>query len=108
MSERRRQRVIEACVFGAALLAYGWFHQGGNWLQNATFAQVRAIVEQGTFALGFLRYGLHDQVERISRALFEAAGLFDLYRLPELFSGHARDDAHPFPAIYPRANWPQA
>ncbi|HET9221385.1 MAG TPA: glycogen debranching N-terminal domain-containing protein, partial [Roseiflexaceae bacterium] len=73
------------------------YHRGSVW-----------PVEQGTFALGFLRYGLHDQVERISRALFDATGLFDLYRLPELFSGHARDDAHPFPAIYPRANWPQA
>jgi glycogen debranching enzyme len=73
------------------------YHRGSVW-----------PVEQGTFALGFLRYGLHDQAEQICRALFEAAALFDLYRLPELFSGHARDDAHPFPAIYPRANWPQA
>src|SRR5206468_653627 len=24
------------------------------------------------------------------------------------FSGHERDDDHPFPAIYPKANWPQA
>jgi hypothetical protein len=34
--------------------------------------------------------------------------LFDYYRLPELFCGHARDAGHPFPALYPRANWPQA
>jgi glycogen debranching enzyme len=73
------------------------YHRGSVW-----------PVEQATFALGFLRYGLHDQVERICRAQFDAAALFDLYRLPELFSGHARDDAHPFPAFYPRANWPQA
>jgi hypothetical protein len=32
----------------------------------------------------------------------------DHYRLPELFSGHQRDEAHPFPALYPNANTPQA
>jgi glycogen debranching enzyme len=73
------------------------YHRGSVW-----------PVEQGTFALGFLRYGLHQYVEQISRAQFEAAALFDYYRLPELFSGHARDAGHPFPALYPQANWPQA
>ncbi|HEU5103154.1 MAG TPA: hypothetical protein VFU22_29235, partial [Roseiflexaceae bacterium] len=73
------------------------YHRGSVW-----------PVEQATFALGFLRYGLHQYVERISRAQFEAAALFDYYRLPELFSGHARDADHPFPALYPQANWPQA
>ncbi|HET9225552.1 MAG TPA: amylo-alpha-1,6-glucosidase, partial [Thermoanaerobaculia bacterium] len=38
----------------------------------------------------------------------EAARLFDFYRLPEVFSGHPRDAGHPFPAIYPQANSPQA
>ena len=65
-------------------------------------------VEQGTFAIGFMRYGLHEAVERISRAQFEAAALFDAFRLPELFSGHARDAQHPFPSHYPGANSPQA
>ena len=65
-------------------------------------------VEHGTFALGFMRYGLHDHVQRIARAQFEAAALYDAYRLPELFTGHARDDDHPFPAIYPNVNSPQA
>ncbi len=65
-------------------------------------------VEHGTFALGFMRWGLHDRVQQIARAQFEAASLFDFYRLPELFAGHPRDDAHPFPGIYPRANSPQA
>jgi glycogen debranching enzyme len=73
------------------------YHRGSVW-----------PVEQGTFALGFLRYGLHQYVERISRAQFEATALFDYYRLPELFSGHARDADRPFPALYPQANWPQA
>ena len=73
------------------------YHRGSVW-----------PVEQGTFALGFMRYGLHENVERICRGQFEAAALFDFYRLPELFSGHTCDADHPFPALYPRANWPQA
>lgn len=73
------------------------YHRGSVW-----------PVEQATFALGFMRYGLHEHVEKISRAVFDAAALFDSYRLPELFSGHARDAHHPFPAHYPGANSPQA
>lgn len=65
-------------------------------------------VEQGTFAMGFLRFGLHDRVQQLARVQFEAAALFDFYRLPELFSGHQRDERHPFPALYPSANSPQA
>jgi glycogen debranching enzyme len=73
------------------------YHRGSVW-----------PVEQGSFALGFLRYGLHDRLETICRGMFEAARLFEHHRLPEVFSGHARDAAHPFPAIYPQANSPQA
>ncbi|HEX8852256.1 MAG TPA: amylo-alpha-1,6-glucosidase, partial [Pyrinomonadaceae bacterium] len=73
------------------------YHRGSVW-----------PVENGTFALAFMRYGLHEEVERLTRALFEAAALFDFYRLPELFSGHGRDASHPFPALYPQANSPQA
>lgn len=65
-------------------------------------------VEQATFALGFMRYGLHEKVERLSRAVFEAAALFDARRLPEVFTGHQHDADHPFPAHYPGANSPQA
>ncbi|HEX6291541.1 MAG TPA: amylo-alpha-1,6-glucosidase, partial [Herpetosiphonaceae bacterium] len=73
------------------------YHRGSVW-----------PVEQATFALGLLRYGLHQHVESLCRAQFEAAALFDFYRLPELFSGHQRDADHPFPALYPQANSPQA
>jgi glycogen debranching enzyme len=73
------------------------YHRGSVW-----------PVEQGSFAVGFTRYGLHQHVERICRAQFEAASLFDFYRLPELFAGHHRDRDHPFPAHYPNANSPQA
>ena len=73
------------------------YHRGSVW-----------PVENATFALGFTRYGLLSHMERLCRAQFEAADLFDYCRLPELFSGHARDSQHPFPAFYPDANWPQA
>ena len=73
------------------------YHRGSVW-----------PVEHGTFALAFMRYGLWRHVDLICRAQFEAAGLFELYRLPEVFSGHQRDADHPFPALYPRANSPQA
>ncbi|MFU8805099.1 MAG: glycogen debranching N-terminal domain-containing protein, partial [Bradymonadaceae bacterium] len=73
------------------------YHRGSVW-----------PVENGTFALGFLRYGLHEHAARLARAQFEAASLFDSYRLPEVFSGHGRDADHPFPAFYPQANSPQA
>jgi glycogen debranching enzyme len=64
--------------------------------------------ETAVLALGFLRYGLHEPMERLCRAQFEAAALFDYARLPEVFAGHPRDADHPFPALYPKANWPQA
>ena len=73
------------------------YHRGSVW-----------PVEHGSFAVGFARYGLHAHVERLCRAQFEAASLFDFYRLPELFTGHPRDRDHPFPAHYPNANSPQA
>ncbi len=73
------------------------YHRGTVW-----------PVEQGSFALGFLRYGLHEHVQRLAAAVFDAASLFEHVRLPELFGGQPRDDAHPFPALYPQANAPQA
>jgi glycogen debranching enzyme len=73
------------------------YHRGSVW-----------PVENGSFALGFLRFGLHEELERVCRSMFEAARLFDFYRLPEVFSGHTRDADHPFPALYSQANSPQA
>jgi glycogen debranching enzyme len=73
------------------------YHRGTVW-----------PVEHGPFGVGAYRYGCHDYVERICAAQFELASLFDFYRLPECVAGHPRDDEHPFPAIYPAANSPQA
>jgi glycogen debranching enzyme len=73
------------------------YHRGSVW-----------PVENASFALGFLRFGLKAELETICKGMFEAARLFDFHRLPEAFSGHARDAEHPFPALYPQANSPQA
>jgi glycogen debranching enzyme len=73
------------------------YHRGAVW-----------PVEHGPFAIGAYRYGCHDYVERICRSQFETAALFDFFRLPECIAGHQRDEDHPFPAVYPAANSPQA
>ncbi len=46
----RIQRV-ELLLFIACFSAYAYFHQGGGWNQNARFAEVRAMVEEGRFAI---------------------------------------------------------
>jgi len=73
------------------------YHRGSVW-----------PVEHGTFAMGMMRFGLIEELHKIARAIFEASTLFDYNRLPECFSGHPRDGEHPFPALYPKTNWPQA
>ena len=73
------------------------YHRGTVW-----------PVENAGFVLGMARYGLHGEMWRLARALFEAATLFDYDRLPETFGGHPRDAAHPFPCLYERADSPQA
>ncbi|HEV8392740.1 MAG TPA: glycogen debranching N-terminal domain-containing protein [Vicinamibacterales bacterium] len=73
------------------------YHRGSVW-----------PVEQGSFALGLVRYGLFDHLDRLARGLVDATAVFEHGRLPELFSGHPRDAQHPFPALYPQANAPQA
>ncbi len=73
------------------------YHRGSVWPAENAF-----------FVYGMARYGLHEQMHALARAQFEAAALFELHRLPEVFAGHPRDAEHPFPGIYPRANSPQS
>jgi hypothetical protein len=47
MSLSRQQWIL----FLVSFITFAWFHQGGGWNQNARFAEVRALVEQGTFAV---------------------------------------------------------
>ncbi len=52
----RKQR-IELLIFIACFFAFAYFNQGGGWNQNARFAEVRAMVEEGTFSIDdFLVY----------------------------------------------------
>ncbi len=73
------------------------YHRGSVW-----------PAEQAAFCMGLMRYGLHERLHELARAQLEAAAIFEYCRLPELFSGHARDERHPIPALYPRADSPQA
>ena len=58
-------------------------------------------------ALGFARYHAKTAVNRIFRALFDAATFLELHRLPELFCGFPRF-AGRGPTLYPVACAPQA
>ena len=63
--------------------------------------------DNGIIAMGFARYGFHDEVSRVARDIFEAASYFDRYRLPELYGGLSRQPGT-FPVQYVGANIPQA
>jgi len=39
----------EGLLLASTFVAFAWFHQGGQWNQNARFALVRAIVEERSF-----------------------------------------------------------
>jgi glycogen debranching enzyme len=61
-----------------------------------------------TTGFGLKRYGFNTWLHQLAKGLFDAAQVFDLDRLPEVFGGQARDKRHPHPGIYPDANSPQA
>ncbi|MEQ1854032.1 MAG: hypothetical protein ABMA01_20870, partial [Chthoniobacteraceae bacterium] len=44
-------RRLQLLLFVSAFITFAWFHQGGGWNQNARFAEVRALVEQGRLAV---------------------------------------------------------
>lgn len=73
------------------------YHRGSVWPMEAAIA-----------AHAFSLCGFTAELHRLAQSQFEAAQMFLHCRLPEVFAGHARDAEHPFPGLYPRANWPQA
>ncbi|MDO3705012.1 glycogen debranching N-terminal domain-containing protein [Micromonospora sp. C28SCA-DRY-2] len=73
------------------------YHRGSVW-----------PVEAGTIGLGLARYGCWQHLHRLAEGMFAAAALFDEHRLPEVLSGLPRDDAHPYPGVYPASCSPQA
>jgi glycogen debranching enzyme len=72
------------------------YHNGSVWPHDNSL-----------IALGFARYNAKPEVNRIFRALFDAATFFDLHRLPELFCGFPRYSGRG-PTLYPVACAPQA
>jgi glycogen debranching enzyme len=72
------------------------YHNGSVWPHDTSIA-----------AAGLARYGHADEAGRIIAALLDAVGHYDERRLPELFSGLARETT-PFPVEYPTSNSPQA
>jgi glycogen debranching enzyme len=63
--------------------------------------------DNGIIAMGCKRYGFSQQAAIIARGISEAASYFVFYRLPELYSGTAREWGA-FPVQYLGANVPQA
>jgi len=63
--------------------------------------------DNALIAAGCKRYGYDDAVGQIAHGIFDAASLFQGYRLPELMSGHQRK-ALGFPVQYLGVNIPQA
>jgi glycogen debranching enzyme len=63
--------------------------------------------DNALIAAGFRRYGYNEASGRIFVALLEAAMEFENYRLPELFTGFAREE-YAAPVRYPVACHPQA
>ena len=63
--------------------------------------------DNGMIALGFKRYGFHDEAAKVARDISEAASFFMLHQMPELYAGIQRDGSN-FPVQYAGANVPQA
>ena len=72
-------RRLQLLLFVLSFVTFAWFHQGGGWNQNARFAEVRAIVEQGRFAVDdYMVYrpaqGRHLARPRVVRGEFSFEG----------------------------------
>jgi len=72
------------------------YHNGSVWPHD------NAII-----ASGLARYGLVDEMQKVTSALFDASVFVDLHRMPELFCGFARRMGEG-PTLYPVACAPQA
>ncbi len=72
------------------------YHNGSVWPHDTAM-----------IALGFARYGLRDEAERVFSGMYDAAAYQDLRRLPELFCGFLRRPRRG-PTAYPVACAPQA
>ena len=72
------------------------YHNGSVWPHDTAL-----------FAAGLAAYGFQDHYETARSALFDLAMNLEHHRIPELISGHSREDMRP-PVRYGHASNPQA
>jgi Glycogen debranching enzyme len=63
--------------------------------------------DNSIIAFGLSRYGFKEEAARLLTCMYDAAGHYPRYRLPELFGGYPRED-YSVPVRYPVACSPQA
>jgi glycogen debranching enzyme len=63
--------------------------------------------DNSLIAMGLKKYNLYDRLSELFTGMYDAASVFPLYRLPELFSGFQRGKYN-MPVKYPVACSPQA
>ena len=74
------RKTFEFVLFLTCWFAFAWFNQGGGWNQNSRFGEVRAIVEEGRFAIDnffvYLPNATGDDLarERVERAEYDFEG----------------------------------
>ncbi len=73
------------------------YHRGSVW-----------PAENAAILVGLRRYGVIPRVHQLLECLLEVSRIFPFDGLPEVFSGHQKDERHPFPAVYPHSCSPQA
>lgn len=73
------------------------YHNGSVWPHDTSL-----------FAMGLARYGLTNRIDTIFQGMLDLSMCFELYRLPELVSGHQRESKGPDPVRFPHACAPQA
>ncbi len=72
------------------------YHNGSVWPHDNSL-----------IAMGLGKYGHKDELTHLFTSMYEAAGFYPIYRLPELFGGFHREE-YDIPIKYPVANSPQA
>jgi glycogen debranching enzyme len=106
LAEKVVQRLLQDDMFS------GWGVRtvsGLNPAFNPLDYQLGAVWphDNAIIAHGCKRYGFGDAANRIARAIFDTASVFQGHRLPELFGGFHRG-RHSLPVLYTQANIPQA
>ena len=69
-----RPQRLELLIFTATFFAFAYFQQGGGWNQNSRFAEVRAMTEEGRFAIDdFLIYDRDSRTDDLRRVPMDHA-----------------------------------